>query len=233
MSKVSEVILYSYWRSSCSWRVRTALAFKNLPYQYKAVHLVKGEQLNSDYNSLNPSAQVPTLIINGKTLTQSLPIMEYLEDAYRFQGRRLLPDCQEDKYRVRQICEIINSGIQPIQNLDVMKQLGKYFEKYAPKQNLKQEELQDIKNIWAKDAIIKGFKSLETVLIKTGGKYCVGNDVSMADCCLVPQVYNAERFGVNLNDYPTISKIYNNCIKLKEFQVSHPDQQPDVQKSKL
>ncbi|XP_029642112.1 maleylacetoacetate isomerase [Octopus sinensis] len=202
-------ILYSYWRSSCSWRVRIALALKNIPYEYKAVHLVKdgGQQHSDEFKKMNPMEQVPALVIDGITLTQSMAIMEYLNDTRPEPA--LLPKCPAKKAVVREICECIVSGIQPLQNVGVLQKLG------------------DKKMEWSLYWIEKGFHALENLLKQSAGKYCVGDEITMADLCLVPQVYNAERYNVNMESFPMISRINKDLLPLEAFKISHPSNQID------
>ncbi|GAB1601205.1 maleylacetoacetate isomerase-like [Argonauta hians] len=202
-------VLYSYWRSSCSWRVRIALALKKIPYEYKAVHLVKdgGKQHSDEYKKMNPMEQVPSLVIDGITLTQSMAIMEYLNDTRP--EPPLLPKCPAKKAMVREICECIVSGIQPLQNLSVLQKVG------------------DTKMEWGHYWIERNFHALETLLKQSAGKYCVGDDITMADLCLVPQVYNSERFKVDLGPFPNINRINKALLELEIFQISHPSNQVD------
>ncbi|XP_069885033.1 maleylacetoacetate isomerase isoform X2 [Dipodomys merriami] len=203
-------ILYSYFRSSCSWRVRIALALKGINYETVPINLIKdgGQQFSEEFEALNPMKQVPALKIDGIIIGQSLAIIEYLEETRP--TPRLLPQDPKKKASVRMISDLISSGIQPLQNLSVLKQMG------------------DNPQPWAQKVIISGFDALEKILQSTAGKYCVGDEVSMADLCLVPQVANAERFNVDLTPYPTINHINKTLLALEAFQVSHPSRQPDT-----
>ncbi|EGG24444.1 maleylacetoacetate isomerase [Cavenderia fasciculata] len=178
---MTETVLYSYWRSSCSWRVRIALAYKKVEYKYVAVHLVKSQQSDQEYEKLNAMKVVPTLIIDGNTLGQSLSILEYLEET-RPQVP-LLPTDAAKRAVVRQMMQIIGSDIQPLQNLKV---LNKIAEISGGDQSKKQ--------VWASTWIANGFNGLEKLLEKHSGKYCVGDQVTFADLCIPAQVYNANRF---------------------------------------
>ncbi|XP_012869472.1 PREDICTED: maleylacetoacetate isomerase [Dipodomys ordii] len=175
MSASGKPILYSYFRSSCSWRVRIALALKGINYETVPINLIKdgGQQFSEEFEALNPMKQVPALKIDGIIIGQSLAIIEYLEETRP--TPRLLPQDPKKKASVRMISDLISSGIQPLQNLSVLKQMG------------------DNPQPWAQKVIISGFDALEKILQSTAGKYCVGDEVSMADLCLVPQVANAER----------------------------------------
>ncbi|KAM9190876.1 maleylacetoacetate isomerase isoform 3-T3 [Mergus octosetaceus] len=152
--------------------------------------------------------QVPALKIDGITLSQSLAIIHYLEDTRP--NPRLLPQDPKKRAQVRMISDHIASGIQPLQNMSILKQMG------------------ERKTEWAQKCIVSGFQALEQVLQQTAGRYCVGDEVSMADLCLVPQVANAERFNVDLGPYPTITRINKALLELEAFKVSHPSRQPDT-----
>ncbi|OXB72019.1 UNVERIFIED_CONTAM: hypothetical protein H355_007830 [Colinus virginianus] len=190
----SKPILYSYFRSSCSWRVRIALALKGIAYDQVPVNLVKdgGQQVRTQLPLVHPM----------------LAIIQYLEDTRP--NPRLLPQDPKKKALVRMISDHIASGIQPLQNLSVLNKMG------------------DRKMEWAQQCITSGFQALEQILQHTAGRYCVGDEVSMADLCLVPQVGNAERYGVNLSPYPTITRINKALLDLEAFKVSHPSRQPDT-----
>uniref|UniRef100_A0A0K8RHM9 Putative glutathione s-transferase n=1 Tax=Ixodes ricinus TaxID=34613 RepID=A0A0K8RHM9_IXORI len=208
---VLKPILYSYFRSSCAYRVRIALALKNVEYEQKTVNLIKdgGEQKSAEFTERNPMQQVPVLEVNGEPLSQSLAIIEYLEEKYPEPS--LLPKDLVLRSKVRAIAELIASGIQPLQNIGILFKLE-----------------QSKRNEWAVEFISKGFQALEAVLAKTAGKYCVGDSVTMADACLVPQVYNAKRFKVDLAPYPTIVRVNNTLEKLEAFKAAHPCCQPDT-----
>jgi len=207
-----KIVLYSYFRSSASWRVRIALALKDVKYEYKPVHLIKngGEQKSDEYKKMNPMAQVPTLMVDDVSLTQSLPIMEYLEE--KFPSPALLPKDAIARSQVRAIAEIINSGTQPLQNLSVLQKLG---------------DLNVDKAEWAKFYITQGLQAVETMLEKTAGKYCYGDSVSMADLCLIPQLHNAERFKVDMSAFPKIVAVQKALEELPAFKAAHAFSQPD------
>ncbi|XP_057589740.1 maleylacetoacetate isomerase isoform X2 [Hippopotamus amphibius kiboko] len=204
-------ILYSYFRSSCSWRVRIALALKNIDHETVTINLTKdgGQQFSEEFQAVNPMKQVPVLKIDGITIGQSLAIIEYLEETRP--TPRLLPQDPKKRAHVRMISDLLASGIQPLQNLSMLKQVG-----------------QEKQLTWAQQVIGSGFQALEQILQHTAGKYCVGDEVTMADLCLAPQVANAERYKVDLSPYSTISRINKSLLALEAFQVSHPCRQPDT-----
>ncbi|XP_069494107.1 maleylacetoacetate isomerase isoform X1 [Ambystoma mexicanum] len=210
MQQSAKPVLYSYFRSSCSWRVRIALALKGIEYDLAPVSLIKdgGEQLTGEFCAVNPMKQVPALTIDGITLSQSLAIIHYLDETRP--SPRLLPEDPKKRALVRMISSCIVSGIQPLQNLAVLNKVG------AEKQQ------------WAQHFIASGFQALEQILEGTAGQYCVDDELSMADLCLVPQVYNAERFKVDLSPYPTIVRLNGALLKLEAFKQSHPSRQPDT-----
>lgn len=210
--------LFSYFRSSCAYRVRIALNVKLIPYELIPVHLLKngGEQYSEKYKKYNPSAQVPTLLDDQRILGQSLPIMEYLDA--EFPNPPLLPSSNFDKALVRQMCEIVNSGMQPLQNLSVTQYLTN---------NLQLSEEQ--KKLWVQFWVQRGFESLEVLLQKHGGKYCFGDQITLADCCLIPQVFSARRFDVDLSPFPKCIEVYNSCMQLTDFMRASPERQPDYQ----
>ncbi|EDW66527.2 probable maleylacetoacetate isomerase 2 [Drosophila virilis] len=207
-------VLYSYFYSSCSWRVRIALGLKKIPYELRPTSLVTTEANDSincytnEYRELNPMQQVPALQIDGQTLCDSVAIMHYLDETRPLHP--LLPQDPHKRAKVREIVEIICSGIQPLQNRLVLSHLGK-------------EKSRE----WAQHWISRGFRGLEQVLSLSSGKYCVGDEISMADCCLVPQVFNARRYKVTLDPYPTILQLDQNLATNETIRASHPHNQPD------
>ncbi len=216
---MSETILYSYFRSSAAYRVRIALNLKEVPYEYRPVHLVNngGEQNLPDYRKLNPSGEVPTFIHNGKSLSQSMAIIQYLDDV--FPNPPLFPKDPYEKAHVLQICEIINSGIQPLGNLKVLHELEK-----------RASFDQKMKSDWSSYWIARGLDNLEKHLQGFAGSYCFGNQITAADLFLVPQIYNAHRHNVSLNNFPLATRIYRSCSELAPFQKASPEAQPDAPK---
>jgi len=209
------VRLYSYWRSSCSWRVRIALALKGVRYEYAAVHLVKdgGEQHKAQYAALNPSRAVPTLVVDGHTIAQSTAIIEYLDETRPTPP--LLPrDDAAKRALARQLALTIGCDIQPVQNLRVLL--------------YQEEKLGGAKKDWGHHFITLGFESLEAQLAQCAGKYCIGDELSLPDVYLVPQVYNANRFGVDMSRFPIISRVHDALVQLDAFKEAAPDMQPDA-----
>ncbi len=212
--------LYGYWRSSATYRVRIALNLKHLEYTYVPVHLVKdgGEQLSEKYQLLNPAKLVPTFVDEDEdvTLNQSLAIIEYIDEKYQT-GESLIPEHTLDRARVRMISQDMACDIQPVTNLRVLNKLRTQF-----------AANDDSVQLWAKNIIENGLAALEKRLVTRAGKYAYGYDITMADVCLVPQVYNALRFGVNMQQFPIIHKVYTNCQKLEAFIEAAPDHQTDA-----
>lgn len=210
--------LYNYFRSSASYRVRIALNWKDLKFEYIPVHLVKdgGAQNGADFRSINPMGHVPALDHDGFLVSESVAIIDYLDNA--FGGRKLFPSAPRERARQLQVVELLNSGIQPLQNLKVLKYIEVDLGLGKP-----------ASDAWTKNWIDKGFASLEKVLSATAGTYCFGGEVTAADCFLIPQCFASRRFGVKVEDYPTIARIEQNCLKLGEFQRAHPEKQPDYQ----
>ncbi|XP_041809696.1 maleylacetoacetate isomerase isoform X2 [Chelmon rostratus] len=210
MATPTKPVLHGYFRSSCSWRVRIAFALKGVEYDQVPVNLIKdgGQQLTTQYKTLNPMQQVPAVEIDGITLSQSLAMVQYIDETRP--GPRLLPADPKKRAQIRMISDLIASGIQPLQNLYVIQKIGA-------------EKVQ-----WAQHFIDRGFQALEPILKQTAGKYCVGDEISMADICLVPQVYNAERFKVDIEQYPTIKRLNQALLEIEAFKVSHPSRQPDT-----
>lgn len=212
--------LYGYWRSSATYRARIALNLKNLEYEYIPVHLVKdgGEQNSDNYVGMNPSKLVPTFVDDDEDiiLNQSLAIIEYLDEKYD-EGVDLIPPHKLARARVRAVSQDIACDIQPIANLRILGHLGSNFEADG-----------EAKAQWCKHWIEVGFEGLEKRLQNTAGDYCFGFDVTMADVVLVPQVYNALRFNVDMDAYPLIQRIYENCNKLEAFIDAAPENQVDA-----
>jgi maleylpyruvate isomerase len=212
--------LYTYFRSSAAYRVRIALNLKGLAYQAVPVHLLKngGEQVQSEYLAVNPAALLPTLEVDGAVLTQSLAIIEYLEEVHPQVA--LLPKDALSRARVRSLAQTIACDIHPLGNLRVLKYL---------KDVLQQDE--DAKLAWLRHWMREGLTTFETHLAASpaSGRFVHGDTPGMADCCLVPQVFNARRFGIDLAPYPSIVGIDAACASVPAFIAAHPSQQPDAE----
>ena len=208
------MVLYSYFRSSCSYRVRIALYLKNIPFIHQAVHLTRngGEQHREEFTRLNPLAQVPCLKTKGKVLNQSLPIIQYLDELHP--DPPLFPKDIFMKNKILSVCEIINSSIQPLQNLKVLNKIA---------------DMGGQKTEWAKEWIGHGLEKLEIILQPSAGNFSFSDRLTCADLFLVPQLYNARRFQVNMTAFPTLTKVESHCLTLPAFQKARPENQPDTE----
>jgi maleylacetoacetate isomerase len=211
------VKLYTYFRSSAAFRVRIALGLKGLAWEPAAVHLPKGEHRDSVYGSINPQALLPTLDVDGNLLVQSLAIMEYLEETHP--APPLLPKDALGRARVRALSLLIACEIHPVNNLRVLQHL---------KRSLGQTD--DQVNAWYRHWIADGFTKLEADLARPGtGRFSHGDTPGMADCCLVPQVFNAQRYQCDTTAYPTVMRVFAECMKLEAFDRAQPSKQPDAE----
>lgn len=212
--------LYHYFRSSASYRVRIALNLKGLPYELLPVHLIKqgGEHLSPDYRKINPDALVPALDDDSHVLTQSLAIIEYLEETHPTPP--LLPVGALDRAHVRAIALSIACDIHPLNNLRVLRHLVKEMK-------VSEED----KDNWYRHWCEQGLAALETTLASDPrtGAFCFGDTPTLADCCLVPQIYNANRLKCNLSAMPTILRINETCLALPAFANARPEAQPDAE----
>lgn len=212
--------LYSYFRSSAAYRVRIALELKGLAFNTIPVHLLKdgGMQHTAAYTDINPSHLVPTLVDERLVLGQSIAIMEYLEETHP--APPLLPTDAAARARVRSMSQIIACDIHPLNNLRVLQYL---------EQVLKVDAL--TRSAWYQHWVAVGFEALERMLQGDAhtGRFCAGDTPGMADCCLVPQMYNARRFHVPLDAYPQLCRIETACLELDAFQRAVPENQPDAQ----
>ncbi|EEY98195.1 maleylacetoacetate isomerase/glutathione S-transferase [Vibrio sp. RC586] len=211
------LILYGYWRSSAAYRVRIALNIKQLNYESRAVHLNKdgGQQHNADFHRLNPSELIPVLIDGELCLNQSLAIIEYLDEIYP--EPRLIPEQGVERYQIKALALDIAADIHPINNLRILQYLSAEF-----------SASDDEKNRWYRHWIDKGFRSLEEKVSQTAGKFSVGDRLSLVDVCLVPQVYNAERFHMDMSRYPTLQRVTETLRALPAFAKAAPENQPDA-----
>jgi len=212
--------LYTYFRSSAAYRVRIALNLKGLKYDAVPVHLLRGggEQLQEDYIKMNPSGLVPTFQDDFITLTQSMAILEYLEDEYP--QIPLMPKDAAGRARVRELAQIVACDIHPVNNLRVLRYLVR---------DLGQSE--EIKAQWYRHWIVSGLDVLEKHLARdpSAGPLCHGYLPTIADCFLVPQVFNAQRNGVDISVYPNIARINAACVENPAFVAAHPSNQPDAE----
>jgi maleylpyruvate isomerase len=203
-----KLALYSYWRSTSSWRVRIGLELKGLAYEYRAVNLLADEQYGDAHKERNPTSQVPVLDVDGRLIAQSLPILEWLEDS--FPEVPILPRDPYARARARQLAEYVNSGIQPYQNMQIQRQLGETGPTFAA-------------------ARVKvGLDALEVLVAQTAGKFAVGDAPTIADCCIVPQLFGARRMKVDVAPYTRLLAIESTCAALAPFQRAHADAQPDA-----
>lgn len=210
--------LYGYWRSSAAWRVRIALEIKGLSVDHVPVHLVRdgGAQRSADYLSVNGQALVPTLVVNGRSMTQSLAIIEWLDEQYPYPA--LLPTDARLRARAREIALVVACDIHPIDNLRVLQYLTGTL-----------GISEDAKLAWYRHWVETGLKALETMLAGERSRFCVGDTPTIADLCLVPQMYNARRFNVDLAPYPRLVAIDAACTTLPAFARAVPSAQPDAE----
>ncbi len=211
--------LYGYWRSTAAYRVRIALNMKQISYTQESVHLVKdgGQQHKPEYQMLNPQELVPTLVDNGFVVGQSMAILEYLEEKYS--NCPLLPKDIKQRAFVRQLCQLIISDVHPLNNLRVLSYLKNEL-----------DVSDENKELWYHHWIRKGFTAYQELLNKNNldGDYSLGNELSLADVCLIPQIYNANRFNFPMDEFPRLKAINENCLKLERFQNAIPENQPDA-----
>ncbi len=212
--------LYTFFRSSASYRVRIALNIKGVQYEQVPIHLRRGggEQFAASYKSIHPQALVPALEDSGRILTQSLAIMEYLDE--RYPSPPLLPSEPADRALVRSMALVVACEIHPIQNLRVLVYL---------RRQLKHSEEET--NAWARHWIDLGLSALERMVLggSRRGKFCFGDTPTLADICLVPQLANARRFGSDLSPFPTLVTVESNCMALPAFANAAPEKQPDAE----
>lgn len=210
--------LYNYFRSSASYRVRLALVIKKLNYEYISVHLLRdgGQQKSAEYLSRNPLAQVPTLEHDGKFITQSLAIMLYLEELQP--APALFPGDAYARAKIFEVCEIINSGTQPLHNLSVVAELGSQFGASKEK-----------KDAWTKYWIEKGLAAFDATIAPYRGQFCFGETLTAADVCLIPQLLSSRRFAADVSKFPRLLEIEKNCLRLEAFQLADPARQIDAE----
>ena len=217
-SLFERVRLLGYWRSSSAWRVRIALGIKGLEYDNVSVNIAPkvSAQHTPEFRAKNVLGQVPVLefvggVLDGKRLTQSVAVIELLDELVP--APALLPKDPWGRATTRQLTEIVNSGMQPLGNLTVQKQI---------------KDLGGDVDAWLQQMMSTGFSALEIAAIDSAGRFLVGDEPSMADCFLVPQLYNARRFSVPLQAYPTLLAVEATCLAVPAFADSHPDRMPDA-----
>jgi maleylacetoacetate isomerase len=214
---MAKLTLYTYWRSSASHRVRIALGYKGLSYEPVFVNLLEGEQRREEYKRLNPMGYLPCLVVDGTKFVESTAILELLEELYP--DPPLLPKRPEDRARVRALVQIVNSGIQPLQNLSVLDRVGEDKERRLE---------------WVRHFMTRGLAAWEVLATRfaeeTGSKgpYAYGDTFTLADVLLIPQLCAARRFGVDLSPYPTILRVDEATRDLPFVKAAHPDAQPDA-----
>ena len=212
--------LYSYWRSSAAYRVRIALNLKGLEYDIEPVHLVRdgGEQHRPEYRKVNPQELVPVLIDGRRVIRQSIAIIEYLDETYDGE-MKLLPTIARDRARVRALALVVACDIHPLNNTRVMRFLENEF-------GLSEEQ----RGRWMRRWMEEGFRSFEELIAghPSTGQFCEGDTPTIADICLVPQVYNARRFLIDMTPFPTIERIVAACLDLSAFEAARPENQPDA-----
>jgi len=211
------VKLYTYFRSSAAFRVRIALNLKGIAYEPVFVHLAKGEHRAASYAKVNPQALLPTLELDdGTRLNQSLAIIEYLDETHP--QKPLVPPDAQERARVRSLSYLIASEIHPLNNLRVLQHL---------KRALSQSE--DQVNAWYRHWIADGLAKLEAELASNRSRFCHGEAPTMADCCLVPQIFNAKRYQSDLAPYPQTMRVFDACMQLEAFDRAQPTKQPDAE----
>ncbi len=211
--------LYSYWRSSAAYRVRIALNLKHLHYEIVPVHLLEagGQHHMPEYRAIHPQSLVPALMHGHRTFRQSMAIIEYLDETWP--DPPLLPATARDRARARAIAQAIACDVHPLNNLRVLQHFENVWNVPSPE-----------RDEWVRHWIREGFGAVEEMLSEhlSTGTFCDGETPGLADCCLVPQVYNARRFSVDLEPYPTIRRIYESCMAMPAFDAARPENQPDV-----
>ncbi len=212
------ITLYSYFRSSTAYRVRIALNLKGVEYEIVPVHLAKGEQFADMYRLINPMAAVPVLDHDGFRVSQSLAILNYIDNVAPNPPLSPIDDIQGQAY-VRQVALAVATDIHPLTNLKVLKKLGTMF-----------GASEDQKNEWYAHWALDGMRAVETMLLDCGrtGKFANGDAVSVADLCIVPQMYNMRRYHLPLDEFPICRHIEENCMALTAFQTASPEMQPDA-----
>lgn len=216
----NQIQLYSYYRSSCSWRVRLALYLKSVQFEIIPINLLESQQNSEEYLQINPSGSVPALKINALLLTQSMAILEYLEEAFPHK-LQLLPSEPAHRAQVRRLCLILVADCQPLQNFSVQNKIIELYSRTRPQ----------VQQEWAAFFIAKGLDAFSKACELQAGRYSFGSTVTLADLCLIPQLYNARRFGINVEEqFPRLAAI-EEAFKQdhpEAYHAAHPDSQPDA-----
>ncbi|KAG0324598.1 Glutathione S-transferase zeta-1 [Podila horticola] len=207
---MSQATLYNFFRSSCSYRARIALNLKNIPYISRSISLEKGEQNTPEYLAIQPLGMIPALVIDGEVITQSIAMIEYLDETRP--EVPLLPKDPKARVKVRELAYAVAMDIQPVTNHRILQSFDDKKKKIE----------------WAQKMTIHGFTGVEALLAKTAGKYCYGDSITLADLTLVPGVFNARRFRVDMALFPIISRIDATLADHPAFKAAHPYVQPDT-----
>ena len=216
---MSRAILYDYFRSSAAYRVRIALNLKGVDYEQRPINLAKGAQKSAAYRALNPQGFVPMLDIDGHQLTQSLAICDYLDA--KFKANPFVPKDAAERSHVLALALTIACDIHPLNNLRVLKYLEGTL-----------GQSQDAKDEWYRHWVVEGLAALETMAQPRAGAFLVGDAPSLADICLVPQLYNARRFSVPIADYPTLRRADETASAHPAFAAAHPDRQASQEQAR-
>lgn len=212
--------LHGYWRSSATYRVRCALELKGVAYSVAPVSLIAdgGQQNGEGYRALNPLAEVPTLTLDGVPIAQSVAILELLEELHP--EVPLLPAAPLDRARVRQLVEAVNSGIHPLQNMKVQKHLAAHYGHDTA-----------ANEAWCRHWIARGFAGLDELVGRWCGRHAFGDRPTLADCLIVPQIYNARRYQVDMTPFARLQSVWDAAVELPAFQRAAPEAQPDAPKA--
>jgi maleylacetoacetate isomerase len=214
---MGSVVLHTYWRSSASHRVRIALGFKGIAYEPVFVNLLEGQQRSAEYKANNPMGYLPCLVLDGAPYVESVAILELLEET--FPEPALLPKSPQDRARIRALVQFVNAGIQPLQNLAVLEQVGEDKER---------------RMAWLQHFISRGLSAFEALVARyqddlgLRGPYVWGEAFTMADVLLVPQAYAAKRYGVDLDQFPRVKRASDAAAALPFVAAAHPEAQPDA-----